>query len=584
MHLLRTACFLLCLLLAAGCEKEELPLTGSLEVTAYDQVGRPIPGATVRLTPGALEQLTDSLGRARFLDLATGTYDIEVSQFYFLPHATSLRITDHPVVRYDAELISDPNIPRIWIYSPDARYITTYILGDSMLVNADAANEVHGALTYAIRSDRDGLIGEGQVPETGRIYVTVPLLSSGLHTITITAMAATGHETSVALSIRVLEEPAPPTLLSATPTPEGVLLRWTQTTSEAFNAYEVIVEADNQGFSSFLTSTFTSTDTTFLHRDPGFGVDYTYAVRLQLDNQVELTSNRITVPSGVPRLKFESQVMGMLVDRQRPLLYVITAESPELLVYNTEDLTLVAVLTLPGVPESLAQSGDGSTLFLPLPRAGAIQLVDLTNQTVARTVPALGLAGETDAPFPIRAVGLSDGLLAYTGYGSLRGQTVVADAITGDTLGSYAANYSVPEFVTPPAGDVLFTVEQDMIFRYGVSKGGLALEQRIRHSASMYVRAYLTDDARFLVADAVRRDAKNLQRVLGSYPTGLFALSGDGRYAVGAYGLLDGETYQVLLPLSVIVQGASIDTQTGTFFFTTLDANRTIFRMPMPDR
>jgi hypothetical protein len=80
LHCLQTALISgLLVVLTAACSSPTKQPTGHLELLAKTVSEQPIEGASVILTPGAVEQTTDAVGRARFDNLSLGEYSLTIA-------------------------------------------------------------------------------------------------------------------------------------------------------------------------------------------------------------------------------------------------------------------------------------------------------------------------------------------------------------------------------------------------------------------------------------------------------------------------------------------------------------------------
>jgi TonB-dependent receptor len=98
---LRVAAFLA---LAPALAFADGAITGILRNSS---LGTPLPGASVRLSPGDREAVTDRAGAYYFSQVPAGSYTLEASYLGLEPKIVSVRVADGQTVRADAQLGAD---------------------------------------------------------------------------------------------------------------------------------------------------------------------------------------------------------------------------------------------------------------------------------------------------------------------------------------------------------------------------------------------------------------------------------------------------------------------------------------------
>ena len=98
---LRVAAFLA---LAPALAFADGAITGILRNSS---LGAPLPGASVRLSPGDREAVTDRAGAYYFSQVPAGSYTLELSYLGLDPKSVSVRVADGQTVRADAQLGAD---------------------------------------------------------------------------------------------------------------------------------------------------------------------------------------------------------------------------------------------------------------------------------------------------------------------------------------------------------------------------------------------------------------------------------------------------------------------------------------------
>lgn len=67
--------------------------------------------------------------------------------------------------------------------------------------------------------------------------------------------------------------------------------------------------------------------------------------------------------------------------------FVATAAEQRLMIYDLDDFQAAGSIALAGIPAAGAVTPDGARLFLPIPEAGVVQVVDAQRRQVAATIP-----------------------------------------------------------------------------------------------------------------------------------------------------------------------------------------------------
>ena len=67
--------------------------------------------------------------------------------------------------------------------------------------------------------------------------------------------------------------------------------------------------------------------------------------------------------------------------------FVASATEPKLIVYDLDHLREAGAIALAGIPAAGAVTPDGAKLFLPIPEAGVVQVVDAQRRQLAATIP-----------------------------------------------------------------------------------------------------------------------------------------------------------------------------------------------------
>ncbi|PPK86647.1 carboxypeptidase family protein [Neolewinella xylanilytica] len=564
----------------SACEKAELILTGSLEVTVTNSNGAPVAGANVHIESLSRTGTTDSLGRARFIDIPTDRYAVVISHFYHESVDLVITVTDHPVARAVVALPSDPNIPSLHFNHPNLDLPSRLIAGDPLLLNVYANNEARSPLTYTLYSSIQGVVAGGPVED--RIYTEVQGLNIGIHAMTLTVTAESGHQTTNAFSVEVEPVPPAPVLLSAVLTNQGVALTWTATSSFAFRSYTVKRASREGDYPGSIEFYHNPQDTTYLDTDLSFGSDAVYSVVLNLYNDTELTSNTVGIKSSVDRLDLDQPIRELLMDDHRSRLYVTSWGTSDVKVFDSRRMTRIGTIQLPGAPQIMEQSPDGKEVFVGMEGQGTIAVIDPDRLDLVRSLPVYAADPGPDAvTYPIEIAALTGGNIVYTGYGELAGKLVLADTRTGETVAVIDEYpFTVADLVHPPGGDLLYAITDYHVRQFSVTADGLVLVQEMLHGFSSPIRGFVPEDNRYVIVGSEKHDSRDLKRLVSTFDTGLLDLSADGRVGIGNYAIIDAEVDNLIRPFAGIAMLGALNEAAGTSFFVLMDKPTQIFRLP----
>ena len=560
-----------------SCEKTLFNPTGGLEITVRDPVGKLVQDAEVSLQPGDHRLLTDAEGVAAFSKLPIGLKEVTVAHPEYRSTRQLVEIIEDDVLRVRGFLEFDENTPLIQLYTPHREFAHPLLEGDLLMMNFVAYNEIEGPLTYQVHSDLDGEVATGKV-EGIRGQPVIEGLQTGEHRMQLTVSAASDHSTTIAFSVVVYPRPDVPVLTLGDTGPDGVSISWTSVDHPLFGDYTVLYSDDDTSGFHFLTSSHEASATEFFHQNIPFGHDAYYRIVLEMEGGQKFTSNTVAYRSPVKRVQLEDAVADIRLDVARQSLYVADFNRPVVAVYRSSDLSQITEIQLQGVPGQMQIAEDRNEMYVAVPEAGVIQIIDLVERAVKRTLPAYSPAGAGGTPYPQRVVPLANDLLAYTGYGGLRGRLVLASALSGDTLRSYTTHFSGPRLAAPPSGAYLYQIFDNSVARYAVSPTGLELEEKVGVERQSNSTGHVTPDGRFLINGNQLHDALNLSRVHGTYPGRVIALSPNGTLAATSAALVEVTTFAPVVNLPNEPTGVTLaaidDSKRQVFVRLMFDQNR----------
>ena len=567
--------FVLLILSGLGCDKIELPTTGSLEVAVSGDL-QAISGATVTLTETGQSETTDDFGRARFRDIPTSTYTVQVTHPDYAAGVGQVQVKDHPVAVLKVLLDPSPHLPRFSFYTPHSSQLAhTMTADDTLTLNIGISNQADSPIRYTITSDIQGvLVAETEV--RGRIRDRLYDLEIGKHNCTLTATSEGDVQTTATFTLDVLPVPSAPVITDITVAGNVAAVTWSAVDHPLLSRYELRQATDETDNFTYL---YSGKDTRFEHEIP-FGRSIRYRVVAIMRNGTTYTGPIAGYDSPIDRISFAGNVRESALLPQANRLYVTTWNSPELSVVNTTDWSVERTVTLPADPDAILLSSDREELYVHLGQEATLRVYRSADLSALRTIPLLGRAESSEPAIANHYALLGEDRILYGGYGSLTNQINLADPVSGDTLATIRTEgFRTAMFVGSEDGNRIFVSSGNAVTDHAVTDSGVTLRQRAIRNRYYDEPLFLPGDQRVLIAGRDLYDPADLSRQLGILDDALLFLADDGKTGVTAQAVIDVDSDAKLFSLPGRTILAAVDPLKREIYFTLWDAREELYRL-----
>jgi hypothetical protein len=532
---------LLAVLLFPHCVKDEVVLTGSVEITVISPLG-PVTGATVtatQATSAVPPQTTDANGVARFRDIPTGEYVFEAEDPVFGTMSITLTLRDHPVGMGEINLLEGAVPPGIELRGPSALFPAIIIFGDSLPLSyfiSDPDQPVGLDWSLEIRSDLDGVVylGPTSFQASGRLLGG---LSLGSHELTFTVTDVTRLTATAVGLVDIVPKPDAPRLVLAEAGLEGTLLRWESVDSTQFQyyilkrIYEDTGEEQNIGFLRF-------SEREFFDSEAVLGRTAKYQVIKKLDGG-DLVSNELIGEFQYPVIPLNTRLTALVADPARPYLYALDGRNNRLLFIDLNSMSVVSSIGLGGTPVYFYLNAAADRLYVLTDGRRTVEVFNVATRTLARTFD-LDLPADELPDFSSGLVEIGGENLVYyqdKPAGRLRSFNGSGVRVVGDVpSGRYptAAYDAINGHLYLAGGEP----SNGQLQRFTAADGQLMEDENITntpHSFNYYL--LISSDGNCVFHGDRKRLTTNLRTIAGDFNDRLLAISDDGQLAAGYSGI-----------------------------------------------
>ncbi|MBC6993785.1 hypothetical protein QWY85_11695 [Neolewinella lacunae] len=568
---------LLVILLGSTCEKVEMILTGSAEITVTNPNG-PLTGVVVTITPaveGVGAQVTDANGIVRFRDIPTGDYLFVAKDTVFGTMSVAFTINDHPVFRGEIKFREGNNPPDLEINSFNENFASIFLLGDSITVgflirDEDQPMGIPWSLT--ITSSLDGVVFQGP---TGFFAsdLRFALTSLGRHELTFKITDDTDLSDSDRGLVDVVPVPDTPVLILAQASLTGTVIEWESRDSTQFIRYVVTRIYEDTGeemdiaFLPFSERTFTDTEAIV-------GREAKYRITKQLESR-NLVSDDLVAEFQYPTVNVGGKLGGLIADPTRSFLYALDQQNERLLFIDVDAGAVTHSLPLNGKPVSFHLNTSADRLYVLIEGQQVVEVFDLERQMALRTIE-IELPSDDSHNHSSGLVEVGMGNLVYF-TDDFPGMLRLYSGTSGELLSEIPIG-RYPTATYHAASGLLYVGSDEpfggTLQRYFAADGLLTMETSITNLFhAFYYRILISADGACLFHGRQKRLTSSLNSLAGSFNDYLLAISDDGQLAAGSTSIFNATDFTFLRSLPHHLQFGAFPSGSQQFYayFETTD-------------
>lgn len=386
----KTLFFLICIaLIFSGCKDDDTP-TGDLSVTVILNGYGYVKNANVYTNPPSVQGLTDQYGSVLLKGLEAGSYEVYASHDSIGAGKATVYVKDHSLNEVSINIIKGVFTgiaPVIDIILPGLP--AEFSAGEEITFSAQVSDDKTAPENIALlwESDKDGVLNTSSPNSSGVATFKKSDLSSGTHSIKITATDADGFKSS-RVFILSTDSPQPIKLTEAKKEDGGVVLKWEKYPGSDFQKYEVYrSDADcSPSSATFLTSITNIETVSFTDLLPPWEFTVCYHVKVINTSNKSRISNSLTVDNPAGAI-FTFIPKDFLKHPTQNFLYLIDQGAQKLIKYDYTLKQIVQETTLQGTPGTcdIGDNGFGVEIYVPI-NDGWIYVYSADDLTLKATI------------------------------------------------------------------------------------------------------------------------------------------------------------------------------------------------------
>lgn len=545
-------------------EQETEP--GAIFVTVTE-FGRRVSGAEVSTLPATQNVVTTSVGSIMIRDVEPGIYQVCALDPQIGTGASSANVESGKVINVTVELIRGVfDAPMISFAQPFNG--ATFDLGQAIefLVNVSDSQDNPEEIALQWTSSLDGALSNTSANANGLAQLRIDNLSEGTHQIMVEGTDSDGNVGSASINIDIKRLPNAVTLDTIQADLNGFSLNWSISDEVSFVSYR-IYRSEGQGF-EIINIIDNIDSTSFVDNSIQFGVNYSYQIGVLIANGDESLSNIESQVFFGENIQLNAQIEDLLVDPVRPYIYGLDRVNNSLLFINKDSREVEKTIFVGSAPTDMDIDMSGDTLYIANFGSTEIAVVDLTNQSVNRSLFVNTNAGTWDGN-PYRLALMAGSRLVFTSEDQWNNLKMV-NTSTGILIQTTGSIYQ-PGLIANEDGTILFVSESgstgSQLIRFNLENNQLVqVDQSVSRTNFGDRDAVITKDGNYIFYGGNKLLANSLQSNLGTFSENIYAANSDGSIAIGSTNIFNGETFAIVRRLPLTSTTMALDPNDETLY------------------